>query len=52
MKIKTRDLIDMVNEIDDIFHDRGFVVDHDILGLNLLRIIRESYPNDNVELEN
>lgn len=51
MKIKIQDLIEMVYKVDDIFHDHSFVVDHDILGLYLLEIIRESYPHDDVELE-
>ena len=49
--MKTKELIDMVEKIDDILHDHGYVVDHDILAHYLFKVIKESYPNDNIELE-
>ncbi len=43
MKIKIEDLMDMTNKIDDVLHDYGFVVDHDILATYILKTIKESY---------
>jgi len=51
MKIRAKDLIEIVCNIDNVLHDHGFIVDHDVLGQHLLKIIKESYPNHNVELE-
>lgn len=50
--MKIEELIDMANEIDDILHSHGYVVDHDILSHYIFKVIKESYPNDNIELEN
>lgn len=43
--------MNMSNKIDDIFHQHGFIVDHDVLTLCILGIVKSSYPQDNVELE-
>lgn len=51
MKIKIEDLIDITNKVDDILHDYGFSVNHDILATRIMGTIKESYPYDNVELE-
>lgn len=51
MRIKVEDLIKMSDEIDDIFHKNGFVVDHHILTSHVFNIIKSSYPQDDVELE-
>lgn len=50
MEIKIEDLIDITCKVDDILHDYGFVVSHDILSMYILRTIKESYPNDDVQL--
>jgi hypothetical protein len=52
MKIKIEDIIDMTDKVDNILHDYGFVVSHDLLSTYLLKTIRESYPNDDMYLEN
>jgi len=52
MKVKVEKLMDMSDQIDGILHKNGFVVDHDVLTLHILDIIKSSYPQDNVELEN
>lgn len=49
--MKTEELINITNKIDDILHDHGYIVDHDILTHYIFRVIKESYPNDNLELE-
>lgn len=51
MKIKIEKLVEMADEIDDIFHRHGFIVDHDILTLSLVSIIKSSYPNEEIEIE-
>lgn len=51
MIVKVEKLMDLSDQIDDIFHKNGFVVDHDILTLHILDVIKSSYPQDNVELE-
>lgn len=51
MKIKIEKLVDMSNEIDGIFRRHGFIVDHDILTLSLVSIIKSSYPNEEIEIE-
>lgn len=51
MKIKIEDLIEITTKVDDILHDHGFSVNHDILSTYILMTIKESYPNDDVELE-
>ncbi len=50
MKIRIEDIVDITNKMDDIFHDYGFVVSHDILSSYITRIIKESYPSDDVLL--
>jgi hypothetical protein len=50
MKIKIEDIIDITDKVDD--HDYDFVVSHDLLSTYLLKTIRESYPNDDMYLEN
>lgn len=50
--MKVEELIRITNEIDDIFHKYNFIVDHYILSRHVFNIIRESYPNDSIELEN
>ena len=52
MKIKIEDITDITDKVDDILHDYGFVVSHDLLSTYLLRTIRESYPNDDIHIEN
>jgi len=52
MKVKVEKLMEMSDQIDDIFHKNGFIVDHDVLTLHILNIIKSSYPQDNVKLEN
>ena len=52
MKIKIEDIIDITDKVDDILHDYGFVVSHDLLSTYLLKTIRESYPNDDIHIEN
>jgi hypothetical protein len=49
--MKVEELIDITNKIDDILHGYGIVIDHDILTHHLFKAIKESYPNDNIELE-
>jgi hypothetical protein len=49
--MKVDELVDITNEVDDILHGYGIVVDHDILAHHLFKAIKESYPNDNIELE-
>ena len=49
--MKTEELINIANKIDDILYEHGYVVDHDILAHHIFRVIKESYPNDNIELE-
>lgn len=49
--MKVEKLIDIINEIDDILHRYGIIVDHDILTHHILKAIKESYPNENIELE-
>lgn len=49
--MKIEELIDIANDIDDILHSYGYIVDHNILTHHILRVIKESYPNDNIELE-
>lgn len=51
MKIKIEDIIDITDKVDDILHDHGFIVSHDLLSTCLLGTIRESYPNDDIYLE-
>lgn len=51
MKIKIEKLVDMSDEIDHIFHRHGFIVDHDILALSLVSIIKSSYSNEEIEIE-
>ncbi len=51
MRIEIEDLIDITNEAEDILHEYGFVVNHDILTTYILKIIKESYPNDDIQLE-
>jgi len=51
MNVKTEDLLSMSDEIDDIFHKHGFVVDHYVLSSHILSIIKSSYPDDRVELK-
>lgn len=51
MKIKIEDLIDITDKADDILHEYGFVVSHDLLSTYILKTIRESYPNDDMHLE-
>ena len=50
MDVKTEDLLNMSDEIDDTFHKYGFVVDHYVLSSHILSIIKLSYPSDRVEL--
>ncbi len=52
MRIKIEDLIDITNEVEDILHEYGLVVNHDILTTYMLKTIKESYPNDDIRLEN
>ena len=49
--MKTEELIDIANKIDCILHDHGYIVEHDILAHHIFRVIKESYPNHNIELE-
>ena len=49
--MKIEELIDITNEIDDILHGYGVVIERDILVHHLFKAIKESYPNHNVELE-
>ena len=49
--MKIEELINIANKIDDIFHDHGYIVDHDILTHHIFRVIKDSHPNDNIELE-
>ena len=51
MNVKTDDLLSMSDEIDDIFHKYGFVVDRHVLSSHIMNIIKSSYPNDRVELK-
>ena len=51
MDVKTEDLVNMSDEIDDIFHKYGFVVDHYVLSSHILSVIKSSYPSDYVELK-
>ena len=46
MKVKIQDLMDITNKIDDVLHDYGFVVNHDILATYILRTIKDSYDDD------
>ena len=50
MKIKIEDFMDMTNKIDDVLHDYGFVVNHDILTTYILRTIKDSYVDDAPQL--
>ncbi len=52
MRIKIEDLIDITDKADDILREYGFVVNHDILTTYMLKTIKESYPNDDIQLEN
>lgn len=49
--MKIEELINITNEIDDILHGYGIIVDHDILAHNIFKTIKESYPDHNIELE-
>lgn len=49
--MKVEELIHITNKIDDILHGYGIVVDHDILAHHIFKVIKESHPNDNIELE-
>ena len=49
--MKIEELIDITNKIDDVLHGYGIIVDHDVLVHYLFKIIKESYPNDNIILE-
>lgn len=49
--MKTEELIDITYKIDDVLHNHGYIVDHDILSHYIFKVIKESYPNDNIELE-
>lgn len=49
--MKAEELIDITNKIDDILYGHGIIVDHGVLTHYLFKIIKESYPNDNIELE-
>lgn len=49
--MKVEKLIEITNQIYDILHGYGIVVDHDILARNIFKTIKESYPNDSIELE-
>ena len=51
MKVKTEELIEITDKVDDILHDYGYIVDHDILAGYIFKTIRESYPNDYAELD-
>lgn len=50
MKIRTEDIIDIVDKVDGIFHDYGFVVNHDILSIYVIKTIRESYPSGDTQI--
>ena len=49
--MRTEELIDITNQIYDVLHEYGITVDHDILAHNIFKTIKDSYPNDNIELE-
>lgn len=49
--MKVEELIDITDKIDAIFHEYGYSVDHDILSHHILRTIKDSYPNDDIQLE-
>lgn len=49
--MKVEELIDITNQIYDILHGYGIIVDHDMLTHNIFKTIKESYPNDSMELE-
>jgi hypothetical protein len=49
--MKVEELIRITDDIDDILHRYGIIVDHDILTHHLFKVIKESYPNNNIELE-
>ena len=49
--MKVEELIDITDEVDDILHGYGTVVDHGILAQNIFKTIKESYPSHNIELE-
>lgn len=51
MKVKVEELVKISSDIDSILHKHGFSVDHDILALYILRVIKLSYPQDDVELD-
>lgn len=51
MKIRIENLIEITDKVDDILHDHGFSVNHDILSTYILRTIGESYPHDDIDLE-
>lgn len=51
MRVKTEELIEITDQIDNILHNRGYIVDHNVLADHIFRTIRESYPNDDIELD-
>ena len=51
LTMKVEELINITNDVDDILHGYGLTVDHDVLAHYLFKVIKESYPNDNIELE-
>lgn len=49
--MKAEELIDITDKVDDVLHGYGIIVDHGILAHHILKVIKESHPNDNIELE-
>ncbi len=49
--MRVEKLIEITDKIDAILHEYGYSVDHDILSHYLLKVIKDSYPNEDIGLE-
>lgn len=49
--MKVEELLDITNKIDVILHEYGYSVDHDMLSHHILKVIKDSYPNNDIGLE-
>lgn len=47
--MKTKDLIKLSEEVDDVFHNYGYVLDHHGLTIALWNIIKARYPQEELK---